>query len=476
MSRTKVILSGAATAALLAIPATRLALAGVPMGPDITCSRVGANASGAEGSNIVHWGDAGGIAAYSIATTSCNVGDQTHPWVAGGAAGQIAHHPVISPNFFRIENDRFEQIGMGWLKHSFCAVSEPTCGSCQSTGCETLGIGCADTYNASVNGGNNSALGPRSNVNPASGEHLHPYPAPAGDPTTKGRIQVAIADIDPALHPGARWYMEGQYIGLEDSMFGNQFNNVSHREFSMPGDWTLLLATGATQQEQPAIMAWQTVSGAAIESFTVDGRFLLGHLATDNGDGTWHYEYALYNMNSDRAAGRFSVPVPECAILSNVGFRDIDYHGGDGEGLPGENYDGTDWSWGRAGDTLTWSTEDWSTDANANALRWGTVYNFRFDADAPPTPVTATMGLFKPGAPTSVAVAATGPAAAPPTCPEDCHRPQAPTDCPDGQVDVSDLLAVLAQWGQTAACDIDGSGTVEVGDLLAVLGTWGACE
>lgn len=48
---------------------------------------------------------------------------------------------------------------------------------------------------------------------------------------------------------------------------------------------------------------------------------------------------------------------------------------------------------------------------------------------------------------------------------------------PDGYVDVSDLLAVLANWGDCDACDpcqadTDGNGRVDTGDLLAVLGTW----
>lgn len=41
----------------------------------------------------------------------------------------------------------------------------------------------------------------------------------------------------------------------------------------------------------------------------------------------------------------------------------------------------------------------------------------------------------------------------------------------DGQVDFSDLLAVLAAWGPCDACpeDVDGSGAVDFADLLAVL-------
>lgn len=47
----------------------------------------------------------------------------------------------------------------------------------------------------------------------------------------------------------------------------------------------------------------------------------------------------------------------------------------------------------------------------------------------------------------------------------------------DGTVGVTDLLAVLADWGDCPGCaaDLDGDGTVGVGDLLLVLGGWGPC-
>jgi hypothetical protein len=45
----------------------------------------------------------------------------------------------------------------------------------------------------------------------------------------------------------------------------------------------------------------------------------------------------------------------------------------------------------------------------------------------------------------------------------------------DGTVDVTDLLAVLAEWNCQAACaaDVTGDDRVDVSDLLAVLGDWG---
>ena len=47
-------------------------------------------------------------------------------------------------------------------------------------------------------------------------------------------------------------------------------------------------------------------------------------------------------------------------------------------------------------------------------------------------------------------------------------------DC-DGDVSTSDLLALLAAWGQVLVpADIDGNG-VSTSDLLALLTAWGPC-
>jgi len=47
--------------------------------------------------------------------------------------------------------------------------------------------------------------------------------------------------------------------------------------------------------------------------------------------------------------------------------------------------------------------------ANANALRWGTLYNFRFTVNVEPDTTTATIGLFKPGPFNSVQATTIGP-------------------------------------------------------------------
>ena len=47
----------------------------------------------------------------------------------------------------------------------------------------------------------------------------------------------------------------------------------------------------------------------------------------------------------------------------------------------------------------------------------------------------------------------------------------------DGEVNVTELLMVIDQWGQSSTpADINGDGIVDVSDLLMVVANWGPCE
>ncbi|MHC4710530.1 MAG: hypothetical protein ACYTA3_08915, partial [Planctomycetota bacterium] len=48
-------------------------------------------------------------------------------------------------------------------------------------------------------------------------------------------------------------------------------------------------------------------------------------------------------------------------------------------------------------------------------------------------------------------------------------------DPPDGEVNVVDFLALLAQWGGAGTCDSDGNGIVNVNDFLGMIARWGPC-
>ena len=168
--------------------------------------------------------------------------------------------------------------------------------------------------------------------------------------------------------------------------------------------------SGSTVRMQPAIVAWMG-TGATVNQVEPDpgndGIWFMGYKVTNPSAGVWHYEYALYNMNLDRSIQSFSVPVGG-ANISNIGFHAPPQEPGwanDGT-FNNQGYSSTPWAVDseRRFDYLEHG--NLCTNQNANAIRFGTLYNFRFDADQPPQAVNATVGFFKTGSPMMVAIQA----------------------------------------------------------------------
>ena len=389
---------------LLAVPAAVFAAGrAATHGGEELAPAVGADLYVADLYDAIRWGRSGDVTAFNFGTIACNAGDEVIPWEA-----LTAQHPVMTQNMYRLKDGRFEQIGMNWVKHGFGSLNETACGPCTDPGTgQAIGIGCSDPYSAATYGFQLS-LGPRSEINPFTGQFPFPVGRNPGFSAVAGRLQVHDGDLDPALNAGARYFVEGHYLSRHDAEDGNGENNASYRRVLISGGaptFQVALAPEPTVAQQPAIFAWKAADpGVEIRELRVpgEGRFLLGCRARDNGNGTWDYEYALYNQNSDRAANAFAVPIGNGTTVSAIGFHDVDYHSG-------EIYDDNDWNQRAARGHQAWFVAPYAMNPHANALRWGTLYNFRFTADAPPGPSVLTIGLFKPGTPKRLTVAAIGP-------------------------------------------------------------------
>jgi hypothetical protein len=362
---------------------------------------------------------------YAVGTTSCNLGDTPLNWVDSPCGGSVAcnQHPVITNNMYRLMTisgaTRFEQVGQAWLKHGFCALQGTVCSSCTPGGsCDALFPGCSDPYSASLNG-TVSGLGPKGEVNPSTGDFPYPWISngTGGASAVTKRLQVLTTDLDTGLAGGATWYVASMYVQPQDATLHNNNNNESYRRVtvSTSPNYNLTLVD-TTQRTKAAIYAWRDNGlGAGSPDPNVyittvdipsDGRFIIAAKATNTGALTnpWHYEYAIQNLNSDRAGQAFSVPITApSTTTANVGFHDVDYNNGDGLSVA-QPYSLTDWTGLASGTTVTWSTQTYAVNQAANALRWDTIYNFRFDCNQPPSGGSATLTLFKPGSPTSVSV------------------------------------------------------------------------
>ena len=64
---------------------------------------------------------------------------------------------------------------------------------------------------------------------------------------------------------------------------------------------------------------------------------------------------------------------------------------------PEDPWSGDDWTPVISAGDISWTTDSYSVNPDANAIRWGTLYNFRFTCTASPASGSALIGLFKPG-------------------------------------------------------------------------------
>jgi hypothetical protein len=419
-------------------------LAGAPLcRAQAPCGGPGPDVAIGDVSDVANSTPIGGYGAIALGAQVCNVGS-----VALQYSGCPNVHPIFGGNLYRYSTvngaARFEQVGQSWLKHTAVGGGGTACCTC-STGGAGLQPGCSDLYSSGFQN-SQSALGPRYQVNAFTAQFVLCATHPSGG--NYGKLEFALSDISTSAGGAAaptRFFAEEQAIAMEDGAFSdathpvgsNGRNNATNVEMSVTGTPTnyTFAKFGSSQRGTPAIDRWKQIDPTVTET-NVDvpgeGRFVVCSKATSLGGSpeTWHYEYAVFNLNSDRCAGSFSVP--NALVVTNPGFHGVLYRGGDGVG--GVNVDGTSWTGGLENSAYVWRTTDYAVNNNANAIRWSTLYNFRFDSPSPPAAGggSITIGLWKPGgtgAPTSVSGAAQVPQCIPPTV---TVQPAPAFACPTG--------------------------------------------
>ncbi len=350
----------------------------VAAGPDIIVGDVAA------GNDIIRHGTLGNFSAYSFRTTACNIGTSPANWFS-----TTNQHPVITQSMYRLHEGWFQQIGMAWLKHGFATENAELqgCGVCVPTEGQTLGVGCADTYSGLLNG-IQALLGPPSQVNPSSGFFPYPFTAPAIQPVIGRRLQVRNRYLDPASNHGALHFIESQYVAADDAFFGNSENNASWRRVtvSQVSGAFQLATSGPTMRMEPAIFAWKAhdpsvkLSQVVIENDGgpgYRGYMWVGARATYAGNCWWIYDYAVQNLNSHQACGRFVVHYPPGVQPSGGASIHPRHHSG-------ENIIPFTWSRSLLADRAVFETLPFAQYPNSNAIWWGTLHNFRIYAQAPP--------------------------------------------------------------------------------------------
>lgn len=328
-----------------------------------------------------------GISAFTMYTTSCNVGSEKIPW----NPPMSTTHPGILMSIYRVLNGRFEQVAWSWVKHGFYATNATSCGggSCGDPGGYYLGLRCTDTYG----GGNNADqyyLGGRDEWNAQTGvwtcqgswfSNYQNDCIRRNSGSGLGPVAHRLAGPDADLgNAGAQYYYEAYYINANDI---DPYNQICSRAATIRWTGTTWsTSTTGSMVAGPTINRWGEQRSTAQPQ--TDGDVIVGVQTTNLGNGMWRYEFAVFNFTLDRAIREFKVPLPGGATLENVGFRDTDQ-------------DATNqWQTSVANDAITWSTGVFGS-STANPLKYLFVYNFRFDANVPPVAGNVTLGMFKPG-------------------------------------------------------------------------------
>ena len=330
-------------------------------------------------------------------TTSCNVGNVKVPWFAQ----MNPDHPFIASNLYRVTAEgRLEQIGLSWLKHGFFAADSFGCGDCTPNLFDNyLNLGCQDTYSAD-NNADRSFLGPRSEVNPLTGDwepcgsHFD-----IGDGGTPDCRQSHFADghgpIDHLLRvnemdlidQASRFHFECYYVVKNDD---NPLNNAANIEVSftyMPDQDRWAVGHPGPQDRGMFILRW-----GDYHHFVTDrsqGDAIVASRVVPMGGGEFDYEYVVYNHSVARQINSFSIPIGPGVEISNVGFH-----------APLEEeeaYSNDAWNFTQTADSLTWSTDPFAVNEFSNTIRFGTLYTFHFRANAAPVPSGSALGLHKPG-------------------------------------------------------------------------------
>jgi hypothetical protein len=340
-------------------------------------------------------------------------------------------HPFLIWNLYRINADRsIEQIGRSGTKHAFLTVNGGCLDTCDHFSNHALGRGCSDTYGS----GNNDSpqdMGPRSEIVPATA--VWGRCGSIWDPSCDGqdhgnnntswtqRMQTHESQLDAAVNPGATYKFESWYLAKDDINIYNSMATTSVTPHYASQQWTLSGSSG--YRLGPAIDRWVDPTNPPANSMNTELASSEGHVkvavnATDNGNGTWTYNYAVMNLDYARAViqgapanggpdprvvsnkgfDRFSIPLPAGATVSSTTFRN------------GTLDAASKWGVIVDANSVTWSSSALGgvpvvTAPKRPTLDWGTLYSFSITVNKAPASGSSSLHVATAGTPSDFSVA-----------------------------------------------------------------------
>ena len=353
-------------------------------------------------------------------------------------------HPFLIWNLYRIDGDgQLTQVARSGVKHAWLTTNNP-CDEHPGSN-HILGRGCRDTYGT----GNNDEitdLGPRSEIVPKQGlwgrctsvydktcdgnqDANAPCSNLGGSDCTNWafRLQVHESEIEtpPGPDPAPTFLFESWYIVRDDV---NIFNTMQTRPVTFSWNnstWDIGNGAAAGQKLGPAIDRWMPrgtneANRRSTDIVRPEGEGRVAARVTSLGGGQYRYDYAVMNFDFAEAVleqhpsdnpGTSEDDAAKLIVVSNDGFVAFHLPLPDGATVSDEAF----------GDHDNDPANDWTIVSDAqgitftapagNALNWGTLYNFSFVADTPPSSAALHLATAQAGTPDEVVVATLGPSA-----------------------------------------------------------------
>ncbi|MGH8171981.1 MAG: hypothetical protein ACREPX_02465, partial [Rhodanobacteraceae bacterium] len=335
-------------------------------------------------------------------------------------------HPFLIWNLYRFNaNGSIEQIGRSGVKHAFVSVNVGCDDSCDHLGGHALGRGCGDTYGT----GNNDSpwdMGPRSEIVPATG--VWGRCGSIWDPGCTGndtgndndewtqRLKTKESQVDATVNVGATYLMDSWYLARQDINIYNSMATVTGSPHFQGSQWSF--SGQANYRLGAAIDRWVDPADPGENAMNTELDVQLGHAkvavkVTDNGDGTWRYDYAVMNFDFARAVVQGSGGNgPDPRVVSNKGFDSLSIPAGGTIGATtfsnGTLDSSSMWAASTDGGNVTWTAPEGGT------LDWGTLYSYSITSSAPPVAGSVTLHIAQAGSPASYDVASLVPSASVP--------------------------------------------------------------
>jgi hypothetical protein len=164
------------------------------------------------------------------------------------------------------------------------------------------------------------------------------------------RLAVSDDDLDPEVNPGARYIVELYTLSHDDSEHTNSLGWQEVDISGQPGGTWDLDFRQVMGNQGSALDAWEGGERTVIPEAELidDGRCYLDLHVSDNGDGTYRYEYALYNLDMNRSVSSITIPVGEDVAVTSLGFKAVQ--------SADDGFNNDPWEAARDGSAVTWST------------------------------------------------------------------------------------------------------------------------